>query len=99
MPFVETPEHAREVRLANMLIDFLDENGYEIGNLQDLLEHDGPGTPSELAIEEIIEDRLEPPRDIILLLNRICDENPIYNEDSKEFREYLRQRETERAKQ
>ncbi len=46
------PEYDRYVRLAEMMISFLRDHGYNYdANLdQDILDHDGPGVPSKMAL-------------------------------------------------
>lgn len=49
------PEYDRYVRLAEMMISFLRDHGYNYdANLdQDILDHDGPGVPVENGVDAI----------------------------------------------
>lgn len=95
-----TPEYDRYVRLANMMIMFLRENGHgdDAGLDQDLLDHDGPGVPVANGVDAIIDFNLEPTREMIVLFGQVHEENPWCDEEYDRFREYLRDREAERVK-
>lgn len=70
------PEYDRYVRLAEMMISFLRDHGYNYdANLdQDILDHDGPGVPVENGVDAIIEFNLTPPKDMITLFGQVHDE-------------------------
>ena len=76
------PEYDRYVRLAEMMISFLRDHGYNYdANLdQDILD---------------IEFNLTPPKDMITLFGQVHDENPWCDEEYEQFRDYLREREDE----
>ena len=63
MAAFDRPEYDRYVRLAEMMISFLRDHGYNYDtNLdQDILELDGPGVPVENGFDAIIEFNLTPP--------------------------------------
>lgn len=97
MAAFDRPEYDRYVRLAEMMISFLRDHGYNYdANLdQDILDHDGPGVPVENGVDAIIEFNLTPPKDMITLFGQVHDENPWRDEEYEQFRDYLREREDE----
>ena len=97
MAAFDRPEYDRYVRLAEMMISFLRDHGYNYdANLdQDILDHDGPGVPVENGVDAIIEFNLTPPKDMITLFGQVHDENPWCDEEYEQFRDYLREREDE----
>lgn len=97
----DSPEYARYVRLADMMVAFLRGHGkdYDADFAQQMLEGDGPGLSVEMAVDAIVDSNLEPPRDMIVLFGQVHDEDPMCDEEYERFREYLREREEERVKQ
>ena len=96
-----TPGFDRYVRLANMMITLLREHGkdYDADFAQQMLEGDGPGLAVEEAVDSIIDFKLEPSKDMIVLFGQVHDEEPWCEEEYKRFRDYLRERENERVRQ
>ena len=96
-----SPEYARHVRLADMMIAFLHEQGkdYDADLAQQMLDGDGPGLSVATAVDAIEDFNLEPPQDMIVLFGQVHDEDPTCDEEYERFREYLRQREKERVRQ
>lgn len=96
-----TPGFDRYVRLANMMIAFLREHGrdYDADICQQVLDGDGPGTAVEMASDSIVDFKLDPPRDMIVLFGRVHEEEPWCEEEYSRFRDYLREREGERVSQ
>ena len=73
MAAFDRPEYDRYVRLAEMMISFLRDHGYNYdANLdQDILDHDGPGVPVENGVDAIIEFNLTPPKDMMVVPEKL----------------------------